>query len=109
AVTDKRSRSRVVCPIQANVSEAGMEVHPKLRRREGSGYRRDYVEGPRPQQHSVRVTLLYRPKSHWAAPLDEGRSIRWMGFIFSFRSNCLYQREPPNPIGPRLGRLGGWV
>src|SRR5262252_1826646 len=30
-VTNKRNRSRVVCPIQANVSAAGMEVHPKLR------------------------------------------------------------------------------
>ena len=40
-----------------------------------------------------------------AAPLDEGPSVRWMGFTFSFRSNCLTREGPRSPL--REGGSGG--
>jgi hypothetical protein len=46
-------------------------------------------QGISDRQHFDDMAFITGQSVIGATPLDEGPSVRWMGFIFSFRSNCL--------------------
>jgi hypothetical protein len=68
------------------------------------------VPGTLREEHAVGGNATITGQSFiGVGPLDQGRSVRWMGYFFSFRSNCLTSESPRNPIGTGLGRFGGLV